>query len=593
MRTRRQRLIRRTILIALLASLFAIAFIFLRPDPAQYIPGEDLTGLTDDLSRDLPPDYPRAHFVDATRATGIIFRHFHGARSHQLPEDMGSGAAWADYDGDGDLDLYIANTAGALSIAPEQLATSPAHSALFRNDGGTFVEVSAAAGVDQRVIGQAVAWADYDNDGHLDLFATAYGHNTLFHNAGDASFSPAPFDQREGFWAGASWGDYDGDGDLDLYVSGYVQYHFNSAHLTTKSRQYDTAIPASLNPSTYAPERNLLYRNDGDAARDTEWSFAEVASAAGVQNETGRSLAAAFCDFDEDGLPELYVANDLSDNALYHNLGDGTFADISHPAHVADYRGAMGLASGDWDNDGDMDLFVTHWIAQENAFYSNMHADYRQAGLDPATTALRFMDLADRFGLGQIALDYVGWGTAFLDYDNDGRQDLIVANGSTFEQSDDPSHLVPMRPLLFWNKSDELGFFEVGPASGDVFTHLQVGRGLAIADYDDDGDEDVLIVANGGEATLLRNDSSNAHHWFKVRTRAAAGVEIRLWVGGQRRMRQLGSSPSYYSQHAVGEAHFGLGTQTQIDSLEVVWSQGEHRLYKGLRVDQTLKVEKP
>jgi hypothetical protein len=589
--TRRQRLIRRTVLIALLSGALATAFVVLRPAPAQYVPGEELTGLTDDLSRDLPSDYPRTKFVDATREAGIRFQHFHGLRSHQLPEDMGSGAAWADYDGDGDFDLYIVNTAGALTQTPAQLATSPAHSALFRNDGDTFYEISAAAGVDQRTIGQAAAWADYDGDGHLDLFTTSYGSNALFHNEGDATFLPTRFDQQEGFWAGATWGDYDTDGDLDLYVTGYVQYRFDPAHLTAKSRQYDTAIPASLNPSTYAPERNLLYRNDGDSS--SGWSFVEVASTAGVQNATGRSLSAAFCDFDDDGLPELYVANDLSDNALYHNLGNGTFTDISHPAHVADYRGAMGLASGDWDNDGDMDLFVTHWIAQENAFYSSMHADYREAGLDPSATSLRFMDLADRFGLGQIALDYVGWGTAFFDYDNDGRQDLIVANGSTFEQGDDPSRLVPMRPLLFWNKGDEEGFFEVGIASGEVFTRPQVGRGLAIADYDDDGDEDALIVANGEEATLLRNDSDKTHHWFKVRTRDAAGVEIRLWFDGQQRVRQLGSSPSYYSQHAVGEAHFGLGAHTQIDSLKITWSNGQQRRYDNIRVDQTLLAEKP
>jgi hypothetical protein len=588
--TKRQRLIARTIIIALCACALTLAFIVWRPAPVQYVPGEELAGLTDDLSRDLPPDYPRATFVDATKEAGIHFRHFYGERSHQLPEDMGSGAAWGDYDADGDLDLYIVNTAGALTLSPDELAASPAHSALLRNEGGTFTEVSALAGVEQRVIGQAAAWADYDADGHLDLFTTAYGRNTLFHNAGDATFSPEQFDASEGFWAGATWGDYDADGDLDLYVTGYVQYTFDPDHLTTRSRQYDTAIPASLNPSTYAPERNMLYRNDG-----ADLPFGEVASAAGVQNKKGRSLSAAFCDFDEDGLPELYVANDLSDNALYHNLGDGTFADISHPAHVADYRGAMGLASADWDNDGDIDLFVTHWIAQENAFYSSMHADYREAGLDTSSTALRFMDVADRFGLGQIALDYVGWGTAFIDYDSDGRQDLIIANGSTFEQSDDPTRLVPMRPLLFWNKSDEDGFFEVGPASGEVFTRPQVGRGLAVGDYDDDGDDDVFIVANGAEAVLLRNDSNNTHHWFKVRLKAreAAGVELRLWTGGQQRIRQLGSSPSYYSQHAVGEAIFGLGTQSKVDSLQVTWSHGARRLYKDLPVDQVLEIATP
>ncbi len=553
------------------------------------MPGEDLAGLTDDLSRDLPPDYPRVSFVDATQQAGIHFQHFHGTRSHQLPEDMGSGAAWADYDDDGDLDLYIVNIAGPLTSTPEQLAASPAHNALYRNDGrGTFSEVSTVATLDLRAIGQAAAWGDYDNDGRLDLIVTNYGYNALYHNQGEGIFSAAGLNQEKGFWAGASWSDYDLDGDLDLYIAGYVQYDYNPAHLTTQSRQYDTAIPASLNPSTYRPERNLLYRNDGG-------TFSEVASAAGVINDKGRSLSAAWVDFDNDGFPELYVANDLSDNVLYYNQGNGTFKDISHPAYVADYRGAMGLASGDWDLDGDMDLFVTHWIAQENAFYSSMHADYREAGLDPSKTALRFMDMADRFGLGQIALDYIGWGTAFFDYDNDGRQDIMVVNGSTFQREDDPTQLVPMPSQLFWNKSDEEGFFEVGAVSGPVFSQNRVGRGLAIGDYDDDGDPDALIVANGEEAALLRNDGGNANNWLKVRLTqpTTTSVRLRLWAGGHMQLRQLGASPSYYSQHGVDEALFGLGTREHADSLEVVWGLDARRVYTDLQTHQILRVKKP
>jgi hypothetical protein len=594
LRTRRQRLVARTILFALLLGLIALAFLLLRPGPGQYVPGEKIEGLTSELGRDLPADYPRVAFADVTQEAGIDFVHFHGRRSHQLPEDMGSGAAWGDFDGDGHLDLYAVNTAGPLTFSSEELARSPAHSSLYRNQGnGTFAEVSQTAGVNLRSIGQAAAWGDVDGDGRLDLVVTSYGRNALFRNQGNGAFADLSEESGlagpEGFWAGASWGDFDRDGDLDLYVCGYVQYRYDPAHLKAQSRQYDALIPASLNPSTYAPQSNLLWRNEGNGA------FREVARQAGVNNPEGRSLSASWCDFDADGWPELYVANDLSDNALFHNEGNGTFADISHPAYVADYRGAMGLATGDWEGDGDMDLFVTHWIAQENALYANMQADYRQAGLAPEKTALRFMDVADRFGLGQIALDYIGWGTAFVDYDNDGRPDLLVVNGSTFQREDDPSLLVPMRHLLFWNKSDEEGFFEVGQASGEIFSRPQVGRGLAVGDYDNDGDADAFIVANGGPATLLRNDGGNQNHWLRVRLAdcRAQGVHVRAVAGGRAYVRQVGASPSYYSQHAAGEELFGLGSAALVDTLEIVWLHGPRRVLTGLSADQTVVVEQP
>ena len=595
-RTRRQRLLLRTVLLSFLLGLVLIGVVLLKPEPEQYIPGERIEGLTDDLSRSLPADYPRVEFVAVAASSGIDFHHFYGTRSVQLPEDMGSGAAWGDYDGDGHLDLYVVNIAGPLTLSAEKLAASPAHSALYHNRGdGTFEEVAQKAGVDFRGCGQAAAWSDYDNDGHLDLVVTSYDKSILYHNRGDGTFEDlsgaAGISAARGFWTGASWSDYDIDGDLDLYVCGYVQYHYDPALLQTQTRQYNILIPASLNPSTYKPERNLLYRNEGDG------TFAEVAQKAGVDNPTGRSLSATWSDFDADGYPDLYVANDLSDNVLYRNEGDGTFADISHSAWVADYRGAMGLAVGDWDEDGDQDLFVTHWIAQENAFYTSMRADYASAGIPSEKTALRFMDVADQFGLGQIALDYIGWGTAFLDYDGDGRQDILVVNGSTFQREDDPRFLVPMRPLLFWNRSAEDGFFEVGSASGAPFTDPLVGRGLAIGDYDDDGDPDAFVVVNGGRGLLLRNDGGNQHSWLKVRLRGASsnrsglGAKLRIVAGKRTFRREMGAGSSYYSQHAVGEALFGLGSAVQVDSLEVVWPGGQIQHLTDLKVDRTLIVE--
>jgi enediyne biosynthesis protein E4 len=543
--------------------------------------------ITRHLDRDLPSDLPRIRFTDAAAAAGIAFDHFQGRRSTQLPEDMGSGLAWGDYDNDGDPDLFLVNMAGPLPAGPGAPGGSPARSALYRNNGdGTFSDVTAAAGVGAGGYGMGAAWGDADGDGDLDLFVTRYGTNLFYRNRGDGTFVDATGETGlggiDGFWSGASWADYDGDGDLDLYVCGYVRYRYDSALAGRASLQYQATVPYTLNPSTYEPERNLLYRNDGGR-------FHEVGRKAGVDNPTGRSLSAAWADFDGDGRPDLYVANDVSDNALFHNRGDGTFTDISHAAWVADYRGAMGLGIGDWDDDGDLDIFITHWLAQENGFYVN------QRGTMPATAAtpVRFLDEADQHGLGQIALDYIGWGTGFFDIDNDGRLDLYAIDGSTFQREDDPSLLVPMRDLLFWNGGRERGYFEVAAVAGDGWAGEHVGRGAATADYDGDGDEDLAILVNGGRARLLRNDGDGGS-WLRVIARGPAsgarrrtptfaeGAVVRVTSGGVTRMRVVGAGASYLSQSPPGETHFGLGKATRVERLAIAWPDGRTEVHEDL-----------
>ncbi len=587
---RRKRLVAVTATFGVLFLAVTALGVWLLSPPAQpYRPGEDLEGLTSDLARSLPEAYPRRTFTDATREAGIAFRHFSGRRTSQLPEDMGSGAAWGDYDNDGRLDLYVVNEVGPLTLTPEDVAASPAHNALYHNSGDdTFTEVSALAGVDYRGWGMAAAWGDYDNDGWLDLFVAAYGHNVLYRNNGDGTFTDrteaSGLGQHEGFWAGASWGDYDRDGRLDLYVAGYVQYVPRQGQ--QPSLQYDVETPAAINPSAFAPERNLLFHNRGDG------TFREVARQAGVDNPQGRSLSAAWADFDEDGWPDLYVANDVSDNVLFRNLGDGTFEEISHRALVADYRGAMGIAVGDWNGDADLDLFITHWIAQENALYDNLRADAAKAGMPPL---IQFMDVADRYGVGQIALDFIGWGTSFFDYDNDGRLDLFVVNGSTFQQKEAPHLLVPMKDQLFWNGGPEAGFFDVSAVSGAYFETERVGRGAAFGDYDNDGDVDLFVVNHDGPGVLLRNDGDARNGWLKVTlegrqsNRSAMGARVRLVAAGRVQVLQVGAQPSYCSQNSL-TAHFGLGDAPVVDTLEVIWPGGSRQLWLDVAARQTLRV---
>jgi hypothetical protein len=438
---RRRRLVLLWSLVSVALALGVGGFVALRPRPAPRTAEEPEQAITSALSRNLPADAPRVVFADATEEAGVRFTHGRGPRSRLLPEDMGSGAAWGDYDGDGDPDLYLVNQGGPLGapVGPDCAA-----SALYRNEGnGRFRDVTAEAGVGARAFGMGALFADLDGDGRLDLYVTNFGPNLFYRNRGDGSFEEAT--ARAGIgdprWSvTAAAGDYDLDGDLDLYVGNYVKFTAEGADPRKESELYGARIPSTLNPSAYPPERNTLYRNRG------EGTFEDATDAAGVGDDEGRTLSVTFADLDLDGLPDLYDANDVSKNALFRNLGDGRFEDASASSWAADYRGAMGLAVADEDGDGDLDLFLTHWIAQENALYANLLGEMAGKRPDP----LKFMDVADAKGLGQVALDFVGWGTDFLDFDDDGRFDLFVANGHTFE-TPDRARLLPQKPQLFWN----------------------------------------------------------------------------------------------------------------------------------------------
>lgn len=562
------------LVIGITAAAFALMRAYRQRQGAEYRPGEVNPDITQSLAQGVPQGAPKPVFVDVTRDAGLDgFVTFAGARGSQLPEDMGPGGAWGDFDNDGDDDLFLVSAGGPLGAPADKLAPC----ALFENaGGGRFTQVQSFP--DTRIHGMGAAWGDYDGDGWQDLAVTGYDALLLFHNDRGRLTADARFASRKGFWSGAAWGDYDNDGRLDLYVSGYVKYVPSDASSARVTEQYGTAVPFTLNPASFEPERNLLFHNTGG-------TFEEVGAKLKVANPEGRSLSAIWHDFDADGWLDLYVANDISDNVFFHNV-KGRFEDISHAAWVADYRGAMGLAVGDWNRDGDDDLFITHWLAQENALYDSMMKD---------TGGLKFTDAADTFGLGQIALPMVGWGTEFLDFDSDGWLDLIVANGSTIETEERPKKLKPQLPFLLWNRHGEY-FHDLAPITPPL-KQPHAARGLAVSDYDNDGDLDVAIMRSGEGVQLLRNDTSHGH-WVEVvlRSRPAPGAPpqvargaIAIAQAGKVTLRRAVTSASYLSQ-STAVLHFGLGEATAIDRLEVRWRGTTVTTYGPLGADRRWEI---
>jgi len=566
--------------VALAALLIGIS-IYRATRPEVRRPGEKLDDITERLSRGLPEDAPEPLFTDVTDEAGLgEFVSFVGQRSSQLPEDMGSGVAWGDFDNDGDDDAFLVSAGGALTLSPEEWATSQ----LYENLGdGSFRKVEAFP--DLRISGMAASWGDYNDDGWLDLVVTGYQSLLLFRNEEGRFVRDEAFPKLEGYWAGAAWGDFDNDRDLDLYVCGYVVFVEDPDAAIGASEQYGTSVPYTLNPASFEPEPNLLLQNNGDG------TFTDVAQLWGVSNPGGRSLGALWQDFDDDGRLDLYVANDISDNALFLNRGE-TFEDVSLAAWVADYRGAMGLATGDWNRDGDDDLFVTHWLAQENALYDSRLVDFQRArqgesaaGDDdsPALPVqLSFSDMAAPLGLGQIALQSVGWGTEFVDFDHDGWLDLIVSNGSTLETDEVPKGLKPRRGEYF---------HDLAPLN-EIFSTPRVSRGLAVSDYDQDGDLDILIMDLYEGVRLLRNDMASGN-WLQVRLRSKNGkgeptgrgesskVSVRV---GDVDLRRTATGGSYQSQ-STRTLHFGLGQADRVEGVRVRWHAGETQQFEGLAIN--------
>jgi len=537
-------------------------------------------GALRDPGRKLPAGAPEPRFSDVTAAARLSsFRQFEPDRSSQLPEDMGSGLAWGDFDNDGYDDLFVVSGGGSLDMPESHLAPSM----LFHNLGdGRFERV--ADFPETRIHGMAAACGDYNNDGWPDLVVTGYDTILLFRNEHGHLVRDRSFPSPKGFWAGATWGDYNRDGYLDLYVCGYVKYVPGRGSAGASSQQFGMEVPFTLNPASYEPERNLLFRNNGDG------TFTEVARQLGVDNPEGRSLSALWHDFNGDGWLDLYVANDISENKLYLNR-QGKFVDAGRSAWIEEYRGSMGLAAGDFDRDGDDDLFISHWIAQQDALYQSLLSEQKQSS--NVRPELHFTDVAEMLGIGPPSMQSIGWGASFVDFDSDGWPDLVVANGSTFELKEKaPRRLTPMPSFLFWNVRGKF-FHDLAPWSRS-FAEPHVSRGLAVADFDNDGSMDIAIIDHGEGVRLLRNDVPHGN-WAEFRLhslipgkRGARGVgdgaTVVAWVAGVPLRRSVGSA-SYLSQD-TRRVHIGLGTATKIDRLEVRWLNGAPESWNDLAANQ-------
>ena len=539
-------------------------------------------------------------FIESAAATGLAFTHVNGATgNYYLPEMMGAGVALFDYDNDGDLDVFLvqgdALPAGALAKAPT--------SRLFRNDlvaasdgkgppgspkrasreGGLhFTDVTAKAGVGFRGYGMGVAVADYDNDGYLDLLVTSFGSIALFHNNGDGTFSDAT--KPAGFvntaWAtSAAFVDYDRDGDLDLFVARYVDFTVAANKMCNDpagARDY-------CGPRAYRPVPDRFYRNEGHGR------FVDVTDRAGITKADGAGLGVALGDYNGDGWPDLYVANDATPNQLWINNHDGTFRDeglISGSALNAagNPEGSMGIASGDFDRDGDEDLFVTNIIAETSVLYVN---DGRG----------NFDDARVRSGLAPLTAAFTGFGTDWIDYDNDGWSDLFAANGAVNiveAQRGQPSPY-RMRNQLFHNVAGRR-FEETSNAAGPAFARAEISRGAAFGDVDNDGDVDILVTNNNGPVRLLLNQVGTGNHWLQVRVDQRPGNRfgIGAWVGVERAgsptlWRRVRTDGSYLSASDV-RLHFGLGPSPAVTAVVVQWPDGQRERWTGIAGDRLVTL---
>ena len=520
-------------------------------------------------------------FVDVTQEAGIHYKHVDGRSGQKyFMETLGSGAAFFDYDGDGDPDLYFVNGAPLPGYVSQAIPTN----CLYENNGdGTFTDVTEKAGVGDTGYGHGCAVGDYNNDGQLDLYVTNYGINRLYRNNGDGTFTEVAESAgvTESRWStSCAFADYDRDGNLDLYVVNYIVFDIDENPWCGFKEK---GIRAYCEPDNFIAQSDVLYRNNGDG------TFTDVTKTAGIYNTTGKGLGVVWGDYNNDGAPDIYVANDSTENLFYHNNRDGTFEEVGFMVGVAlsedgVAENGMGTAFGDWNNDGWLDLTVTNYAQQTNTLYHNDADGF-------------FTDTTATTKTAQITYPYLGWATAFIDYDNDGYQDLFVANGHLHENLAELGQegTYGQRNLLFRNNTNNT-FTEVSETLGAGMKLTDVSRGATFADYDLDGDIDIVVTNSNTAPRLLRNDGGNRKNYLQIRltgtngSRDAIGARVKITTGTLTQTREVRSGDGYLSQRDL-TLHFGIGDYKQVDSIEVQWQSGTKQLIGSVPANQVLSLE--
>jgi len=519
-------------------------------------------------------------FNDVIATSKIAFKHDNAATAQRyLIETMGSGAAWIDYDNDGFLDLYLVNSAATKAYKPAQ----PLRSALYHSNGdGTFTDVTAKAGVAAvDLFGMGVAVGDYDNDGFEDLYVVGYGRSILYHNNGNGTFTDVTAKAgvaNVGKWgSSAAWFDYDRDGKLDLIVANYVDFMPEGNLICINEGR-----PAYCHPNKYHGQIPTLFHNEGNGV------FTDVSRVSKLGLKPGNGLGVVCFDYNGDGWTDVFLANDSMDNFLYRNKGDGTFEEVGIEAGVAlgedgKPEAGMGTDAADYDRDGLPDLFVTHLDLEYNRLYHNEGNGF----FSDAT-------FASKLGAGTFRMS--GFGTRFIDYDNDGWRDLFIVNGHVLDN------------IRYFHGGTEYAepkkvYRNVGGTFQDVTKQLgpdladpRVSRAAAFADYDNDGDMDVLVTNSGDRPQLLRNDGGNRNHWLEVRligtrsNRDGIGAKVKIVSDGISQSDEAKGGMSYQAAHDP-RLHFGLGNATRITALNVIWPSGTVTKLTNIPADQCITIK--
>jgi hypothetical protein len=516
---------------------------------------------------------------DITKETGITFKHTDGSCGrYYIMETVSAGLALFDYDGDGDVDIYFLNG----SPLPGKQSMVAPKNALYRNDGNwKFTDVTEKAAVGDTGYGLGVAVADYDNDGDLDIYLNNYGPNVMYRNNGDGTFADVTKQAGVGngrkVGAGACFLDMDGDSDLDLYVANYLAFSSNTHAKVQALTKLMYAIPRY-----YQPVPDTLFRNNGNG------TFTDVSADSGVGAHAGWGMGIICSDYDNDDDTDVFIANDVWENYLFQNDGNGHFGEVGLMAGVAydgggQAQGSMGVDCGDYDNDGWLDFYLTDYQDEQSTLYKNL-------GI------AMFEDVTFVTGAAAGTQKKVTWGNGFVDFDNDGKRDIFIACGhlqDNIEQFDDSS-TYHQQNILMMNTGDGK-FVDVSDECGDGLKVKLSSRGAAFDDLDNDGDIDVVILNSRREPTILRNDSVNENHWIQIclqgvkTNRDGVGARVKVVAGDLTQIDEVHSGRGYQSHYGT-RLHFGLGKRDRVDQVEVRWIAGGVDVVRNVEVDQVLNI---